>query len=138
MLKFKQLFGALILAVSVMTVPVATGCKSAQLSQTGPYHGDKILYNADKTISTSYKVMHDFVTWEYNNRNVLPLQVTQAADAVRANAKKSIDAAIAVRDAYANQPSTEAGHSLDTALNILSASLAEATKLMAGSTTANQ
>jgi hypothetical protein len=115
-------------------VPLTTGCKSTQLSQTGPYKGDTVLYNADRSINAGYKLAHDFVTWEYNNRNVLPLQVTQAADAVRANARKSLDAALAMRDAYANNPSKENASNLDVALNVLQSGLAEAGKIMASNT----
>lgn len=119
-------------------VPLETGCKSAQLSQTGPYKGDAVLYNADKVITSAYKLAHDFVTWEYNNRNALPLQVTQAADAVRANAKRAIDAAIAVRDAYANNPNKDNASSLDVALSAMASALAEASKIMADNASVRQ
>lgn len=105
------------------------GCKST-LAPDGVYQGDKFLYNAEKTITTSYDLLHSFVQWELDYRAILPVEVSRAADTVRIHSKRWVDSAIALRDAYAASPTPQNKDKLVTALNILDTALTEAGKFM--------
>ncbi len=102
------------------------------LEKTGPYQGDDVLYRADVTITTSYQALHGFVTWEYENRAALAgqPQIRHAADQVRQNAEKWTNSAIALREAYAANPTPETKASLVKALGVLQAAMSEATKYL--------
>jgi hypothetical protein len=112
-------------------VLLSPGCGT--LSSDGPYAGDQILYTADQTIVSSYDLLHTFVSWEYQNRAALSGQpeIKRAADHVRANAQQWIASAIALREAYAIAPTAETRKSLQNALVVLRAALAEAVRYMA-------
>lgn len=99
------------------------------LAPGGAYQ-DKVLYSADLTIATSYDLVHSFVTWEYNNRASLAAmpQVTQAADNIRRNARQWFGSAIALRDAYAANPTSDTLSKLNAALEILRTAMNEAVK----------
>ena len=128
MKKFRSLlFGVILAASLIFTGPV--GC-NATLDPAGVYQGDNILYNAEKATTTAYKTFDAFLKWEHQHRAILPVEVSRAADVVRLNAKKWIDSAIALRDAYATNPTPENRKKLDTALSILDAALAEAARYM--------
>lgn len=105
-----------------------TGCSSTKLAPGGIYQGDAILYTAEKAITTSYKTFHDFVQWEMDYRQILPVEVSRAADVIRVNGKKWITSAEALRDAYVASPTVENKNKLTTTLNIIDAAIAEATK----------
>lgn len=96
----------------------------------GGAYKDKVLYSADLTIATSYDLVHSFVTWEYNNRPSLKAmpQVTAAADNIRANARQWFGSAIALRDAYAANPTSDTLSKLNAALEILRTAMNEAVK----------
>jgi hypothetical protein len=103
------------------------------LDPAGPYAGDKILYDADVAITTSYDVVHTFVLWEYTNRTALQTTnpgVKVAADNIRKNASQWFGTAIALRDAYRLQPGTTTRDALQSALLILKTAAFEATKYM--------
>src|SRR5690348_2630030 len=102
MKSIKALFstiGMIALMVTCVTAPV--GCNKTTLAPGGAYAGDKVLYQADKTITTTYKQFQKFVAWELKHREVLPVKVSHAADTIRLNAKKWIDSASALRETYA-------------------------------------
>lgn len=107
-----------------------SGCGT--LSPDGPYKKDKLLYEADVTITTSYQVLRQFVTWEYNNREGLrgTPEIKAAADGVRANSKGWIASAIKIREAYAAAPTTENAQALTKAIGVLRAALTEATRYL--------
>lgn len=128
MKRFTQTIGLLALAVFCLAVPV--GCNRTTLAPGGAYAGDKVLYNADKSITTSYRLFQTFLKWELQFRQVLPVEVSRSADTIRLNAKKWIDSASALRDAYANTPSAENKDKLMLALNIIDTALLEASKYM--------
>lgn len=111
----------------VCTVP--TGCKT-HLATGGVYQGDPVLYNADKVITSSYRILHEFVSWEYKNRAVLPVEVSRAADAVRENASKYTDSAIRLREIYSANPDKSNAGNLTKAVEILQGMLDEATRYM--------
>lgn len=107
-----------------------TGC-ATKLASDGVYQGDAVLYNADKTIVNVHELLHSFVTWEYKNRAVLPVEVSKAADAVRASAQKYVQSAINLREAYASNPTKETGDKLQQTLDFLQSLLHEAVRYMA-------
>jgi hypothetical protein len=117
---------ALILVVAAMGFG---GC-ATRLAPDGPYNGDQILFNADKTITSSYRILHSFVKWEHQHRAVLPVEVTKAADAVRANAEKWTQSVINLREAYALIPNKENRSALLNAVDVLDQVLLEVTKHM--------
>ena len=111
-------------------IAVLAGCGS--LNTAGVYKGDKVLYTADLSITTSYDVIHGFVSWEYNNRVALAStpEIKAAADNMRKNAKSWIASAIACRDAYAAAPTDANNAALQKAIVVLQTAVAEATKYM--------
>jgi hypothetical protein len=116
-------------ATTLLVGLLALGVTSCgTLAPSGVYGGDKTLYAADLTITTSYDVMHTFVQWEYKNRDSLKQypEVKKYADVVRAGAKKWIGTAVALRDAYAASPTKEKGAALEIALNVLRESTTQA------------
>lgn len=117
-------------AALVSSSVVLTGCGT--LDPGGSYKGDEILYRADVAITTSYNVLHTFVQFEYENRALLASQpeVKKAADNVRLHAKEWITSAIALREAYAANPTPENRKSLETAISVLRTALNEATKYL--------
>ena len=106
-----------------------TGC-NATLDPAGVYQGDKVLYGAEKTITTAYKSFDSFLKWEETYRAALPVEVSRAADVIRLNAKKWIDSAIALREVYAANPTAENRKKLDVALSLIDAALSEANRYM--------
>lgn len=106
------------------------GCGT--LDPAGPYKGDEVLYKADMTITTAYDALHGFVSWEYQNRAALASkpEIKKAADNVRVNARQWIDSAIALREAYAANPTNENRDALQKTLGIIRAALNEAVKYM--------
>lgn len=105
---------------------------STTLQQPGPYNGDQYLYATDVTITSAYSILNAFVKYEYDNRAALAGNpaIRQAADDVRAHAKQWISSAIAIREAYAANPTTANKASLDQAITVLQAALNEAVKYL--------
>lgn len=128
MKKLTQIIGLLSLAVLFVAIPA--GCGRTTLAPAGVYQGDKTLYAAEKAITSTYKEFQTFVKWESQWRTVLPAEVSQSADRVRLGAKKWIDTASELRDAYVRTPTTENKDKLQLALNIIDAALREAAKYM--------
>lgn len=112
-----------------------TGCGT--LNKSGVYGGDKTLYAADLTITTSYDVMHTFVSWEYQNRKALAgiPEIKKYADTVRTGAKKWIATAVALRDAYSASPTQTNADSLNRALNVLREAVTQSTGYLTQATT---
>ncbi len=109
-----------------------SGC-ATKIDPAGAYHGDTILYNADNVITSAYDVLHTFVKWEADNRTALSElpEVTKAADYVRDHARSWISTAIALREAYAKNPTPENRTSLQSAIVVLQSAMTEATKYLA-------
>lgn len=118
----------LAILLGILTIAVIPGCGT--LDKEGAYKGDKILYNADKMIVSSYEVLHAFVKWEYQNRASVSKDVTKAADAVRANARKWISSASALREAYAGNPNDQNRTALVKSLDVLESAIAETMRYM--------
>lgn len=118
----------LLLSLLVFDVAVFTGCNRT-LAPEGVYKGDDALYHADNSIVTGKRLLDTFVTWEKDNRVLLwqaDQGVKKAADHVRANAKDWVKSAIALREAYALNPTPEKRDALQTTLNILDAAINQA------------
>lgn len=102
------------------------------LDKTGPYAGDRILYEADQTIATSYAFLDTFVTWEKTNAAGLTAQpaIHQVADKIRREAPQWFASAVVLRDAYAREPTPANRQSLAAVLGVIQAALVEATHYM--------
>lgn len=111
-------------AVLILTlVATFTGCGT--LAPDGPYKSDKVLYGADQVIVSSQRSLQRYVSWEMQNRAVLPVEVSRAADSVRENAKQWIQSAINLREAYAANPNKDNENNLVRSLDILQTVLNE-------------
>jgi hypothetical protein len=121
------------LTTLLMLSLLLTGCRS--LDPSGPYKGDKVLYDADTVIASSYDIMHTYVKWEYDNRANVSLEVTRSADNIRKNGQKWIWSAIALRETYKASPAPNREDALNSALAILRTAMLEATKYMASNPT---
>lgn len=121
----------LVLALIPVLVLGLTACKP--LDPAGVYHGDQVLHSSELTITTSYEVIHAYVTWEKDNRAALARwpEIKQSADAMRKNAKQWFATANALHDAYAANPTPENRDALNTAIAVLRAALNEAAGYMA-------
>lgn len=127
--RFNQIIGLLCLAAFCAIGP--TGCGKTTLAPAGIYQGDKVLYEADKAITTTYKSFETFLKWETQYRSVLPVEVSRAADTIRLNAKKWIDSAGNLRDAYAASPTGPNRDKLKLTLDLIDTAFDEAVKYMA-------
>lgn len=119
-----------VLGLLVLTAACGT------LAPGGAYK-DKVLYETDLAITTAYDVVHTFVKWEYDNRAALKAvpQITLAADNIRGNARMWFSSAIALRETYAANPTSDNLSKLKTALAILQTAMNEATKYLVETTT---
>jgi hypothetical protein len=123
----KKLIAPLI-AVSILLTACGT------LDPTGPYKGDKVLYDADIVIVTSYDIIHEFVLFEYTNRETLLVinpAIKEAADKVRKDAPQWFGTALALRDAYSVNPSGGSRDALQTSLRVLRVAALESTRYLA-------
>lgn len=102
------------------------------LAPNGAYQGDDVLYKADTVITTSYTVFDSFLKYEHANRAALSgrPEIKKAADHIRTNAKVWIGSAIALRDAYALNPTPDGNAQLQKALAVLRAALIESTRYL--------
>lgn len=128
-MKFSKILPLLTFAVLLFAGLVA--CNKTTLSPTGVYHGDTTLYAAEKTIVTAHGQFQSFLKWELQYRDILPVEVSRAADVIRINEKKWIDSANALHDAYVATPTAENKDKMQLALNLIDSGLSEAAKYMA-------
>jgi len=124
----KQNLNLLCIAVLALLI---FGCRP--LAPEGVYKGDTVLYGADKTITESYDILHAFVSWEFQNRQALAgtPEIRKTADAIRSNASKWIDSAIALREAYAANPTDANRTALTHSLAVLREALVQAQRYLA-------
>lgn len=117
----------------VLGVTMLAGCGT--LDPAGPYKGDKVLYDADGAITSSYELLHAFVKWEADRRPALASlpEVTKYADYVRANSKAWVRSAIALRDAYAADPNKDPV-ALQRALAVLREAAAQSAQYLLAAT----
>ena len=141
-------------AVALLTLCVlgfvgCSGCGSLSpgtADHPSPYGGvtatgelktpDRVLYDADFAIATSYTIIHSFVKYEFDNRAALAgtPEIKQAADRIRAGAPGWFKSAVAVRDAYAKSPTLENRTALSKALDVLQQAVVEANRHLVGQT----
>lgn len=120
----------------VFAVPLGlssfTGCSSTQLAPGGAYT-DTTLYAVDQTIVTSKAVVDTFLSWEKSNRPALVKypQITAYANSLRDQYEGWNTSALALRDAYKANPTSDGLSKLNAALAILRSALTEATKYLA-------
>lgn len=103
------------------------------LDPSGPYSSNRILYDADVVIDTSYVIIHEFVAWEYANRPynmATHPKITKVADKIRMEAPKAFATAIAARDAYETIPSEDTKNALKSSVAVLKALAAEARRYL--------
>lgn len=114
---------------ALLTLCVSCGT----LAPGGAYNGDKVLYDADWAIATSYDVTHTFVQWEYANRDLLAdhPEIHRAANSIREKAPAAFRSALAVRDAYRADPTATNRDNLQTAIAVVRALALEATRWLA-------
>lgn len=129
----KKIVTRLMLCLALVVVGFTESGCSRKLDPAGAYQGDKTLYNADKVISESYDVMSSFLKYEYSNRAALQAtpEIGKAADNIRDNAQRWIKSAVALRDSYATNPTSENRSKLDQAVSVLRQAITEASRYLA-------
>lgn len=107
---------ALLLLFALVALP---GCGT--LAPSGPYAGNKVVYQADLTLATAYDIVDGFLVWELAHRGKpeCPASVTAAADQVRLKAPAAFAAALNARDVYAQASNSANQSALMTALTTL-------------------
>lgn len=123
MIRDLRLFLALVMVLTTSCGTLAPGSPD----NPSPYGGDKILFESEQATVTGYELLHAFVTWELNNRKLLPLEVTKAADHVRSHSEEWIGTVNRLHDAYAANPTEENRSALVTGLRVLRQGIAEST-----------
>ncbi len=110
---------------SVVILLGLLGCGT--LDKTGPYKGDKALYDADQTIVTSASLFQTFASWEYENRAALAKypDIKAYADRVRLGAPQWTASALKARDVYATTGTPENRDILATAIAVLKTAVKE-------------
>lgn len=126
-----SIFSIAFMLLGIVAASSFQGCSSTKLASGGVYAGKANLYAVDSFISTAYDTESAFLKWESTNRPLLSKSVTAFADDLRKNAKAWNDSALALRDAYAANPTPENEANLQKALGIIRAALTEATKYLA-------
>lgn len=128
--RFKNMIGLAMLSLALFTM---AGC-AHNLAPGGVYNGDKILYESENAINTFHDQVRDFLIWEKDNRAVLPVEVSRAADFIRLNEQKWINSANAAHDAYQKTPGDpNKKDALQLSLNLLQTALREAAAYMIAS-----
>lgn len=107
------------LLIVVLAIGGFTGCGT--LDTSGPYAGNKVLYQSDLTLATAYGVIDGFLVWETAHRGKpeCPAEVTQAADNIRLKAPVAFAAALAARDTYMKATTTTNADALQVTLTAL-------------------
>jgi hypothetical protein len=127
-----------ILTLLSLALVLCGGCASTKLDPTGPYKGNTALYDADQVIDTAYDTLHAFVAFEKSSEAALASrpEIHAAAERIRSGAKQWFSSAIALRDAYAKDPTPENQSAMTSAVNVIKAALVEAAKYQAPPKTA--
>jgi hypothetical protein len=128
-MKLQKLMTSLLLVCAFMCV-AATGCNKTTLAPDGIYQGDKTLYQAENAINTAHENFVEFYRWEKQYRDILPVEVSRAADYMRQNEQQWIGTANALHDAYEKTPTAENKDKLALSVNLLQTALHEAAAYM--------
>lgn len=129
----RKTVGLLLMAAALFTVTIIpTGCAGGGgVSRTSVYQGDNFLFQVEKISVTAHELFLEFYRWEKDNRSVLPVSVSRAADFARLNEKKWADTLNAAHDAYVATPTAQNKDKLQLALNLLRTGLNQAAFYMA-------
>jgi hypothetical protein len=135
-----------LLLVGLLTLsllPMAeTGCKTklapggaySQVDTNGVSQPLSGLYSTDVSIDASKRVIQSFLQWEQANRPLVQAQwpgVTSYAIKLSNDAPKWLQSAVALRDAYASNPSAANKSAFDAAMDVLNQAVTEAQKYLA-------
>ncbi len=129
--KVEIFIGVILLIVAALAM-LAGGCQRT-LEPGGYYQGDKVLYEAENTLSTGHDLLQTFVTWEAQNRLVLSAypDIRKAADRVVTQGPSWFASAANMIDAYKLSPTSENKSALIAATDVLRAAIREASNYMA-------
>lgn len=118
------------LILTAFAILIFDGC--SHLAADGPYKGDATLYAADKAITESKSLFDTFLKFEKSNRELLRQwpEIKTSADEIRANGKRWVLTAMALRDAYAITPSAENKAALEKAISVIRAALTESAQYL--------
>lgn len=135
----KRFIQILFLLPLLFVVPLTqTACNKTTLDPQGVYAqpgaGGVVVYDLDLSIATSKNVIEGFLTWEKANRALIEPKYPQIrgyADQLRQNAPKWLQSAVALRDAYAANPTSANKTAFDTAMAVLDAAVTQAQAYLA-------
>lgn len=119
----------LLFMFSVATVALflgLSGCATGRLDTSGPYRGNATLYATDASIDAAFRVLDVFMSFQMQQRANLPADVNAFADKTRRDAPLWAKRIIALRDAYAANPTPDGKANLDTVLALLRAAVVQA------------
>lgn len=114
------LFGALLAGALCLSA-----CNT-KLDQTGPYAGDKVLYESDQAVATAYDVIDLFLSYDLANKATVSAGTHAFAEKLRAQAPAWFRSYTNIRQAYVSEPTPENRLKLTNALAVLTAAVAEA------------
>lgn len=110
-----------------LIMPLTYGCASG-IAPGGPY-ASKVVYDADVSIETAYKVIDGFLMFETQNHLVLSSahpEITNIANNIRQGAPKWFASAEALRDTYEANPTTDNLSKLNAGLALLTTAITQA------------
>jgi hypothetical protein len=110
----------------LMLAMLFAGCQTT-LDSGGPYGDDKILFRAEQAIVETADAMDTFLKWEHDNQVILASrpEIKKYADVVRVDGRVWIESAMALRDTYKANPTTDNKAKLQTSIALLRTMLSE-------------
>lgn len=120
-----------LLAALVFGLVGCEGCKTS-VAPEGVYKGDNYLYQSELAINTAYTVLHTYVSWENDNREVLSNhpEIKNSADTIRTHAKEWFKTARAAHDVYKVNPTDANKKAFELTMSAIRSALAEALNYM--------
>lgn len=115
------------IASFLIALCLLTGCGT--LDPGGAYDS-KPLYTADASIVAVHDTLHAYVQWEYQMRGQCSEAATKHADYIRLNVAQWRDTVMALRDAFAANPSEQNRAALDRYMAVIRTALTQATIYM--------
>lgn len=119
----KKLTAVLSLAIIAACLVFDAGCSKTTLDQSGPYAGDKFLYDADGAVIDARHTVDAATTWEMENRGALAAagkqSVTAAIDSIRTTAPTYFGLVKQARAQYVAAKGPGTSNSFFQALSVL-------------------